>query len=185
MAPGRGLFELVQAVDLARRSAPDLVLVLLGGGSSVDRLRALVSELGIQDHVRFIGPTPHDRVPEFLGACRIGVVPWPASWDMEVNWPVKMAEYLSFGLPAVLTDIVPHRIVPADASFVFWAPTGSPRDLADAILAAYGRRDDLAKLGRQAADWAGSRLTWSAQFQILEGVLAPDQRCGSPGPPSD
>jgi len=146
-------------------------LLLLGDGPARQELQDLAGRLDLRDHVWFVDPVPHDRVPEFLAAAAVGLAPWPATWDMEVNSPLKLAEYLCFGLPVVLTDITPHRIVPADAPFAFWAPSATPADMAEAILSAHRNRPRLAALGRAARGWAGPRLGWSSQFEILESVL--------------
>src|SRR5207245_7759305 len=74
-------------------------------------------------------------------------------------------------LPVVLTGITPHRIVGKDAPFAFWARSTDPLDLAAALAQAYAERPRLADLGRQAREWAASRLTWSSQAATLEGVL--------------
>jgi glycosyltransferase involved in cell wall biosynthesis len=168
---GRGLADAMRGVDIARRTAPDLAFVLLGDGGAREDLRSLVVELGLRDVVRFIDPVPQDRVPDFLRSATVGLAPWPPSWDMQANRPLKLTEYLCMGLPVVLTDITPHRIVPADAPFAFWAGDGGPQAFADAILEAYAARDDLPALGRTAAAWAAPRLGWAEQFAVLEGAI--------------
>jgi glycosyltransferase involved in cell wall biosynthesis len=171
LSAGRGLFEAVRAVDIARREVPDLTLLFLGAGPARSELATAAERLGLGPHVAFVDPVPHDRVPEFLAAGHVGLAPWPATWDMEVNSPLKLAEYLSFGLPVVLTDTVPHRIVPPDAPFAFWAPRCDPESLARAMADAAHRRDELAALGRRAREWASTRLGWAAQVDILEEAL--------------
>jgi glycosyltransferase involved in cell wall biosynthesis len=161
----------MRGVDIARRTAPDLAFVLLGDGGAREDLRSLVVELGLRDVVRFIDPVPQDRVPDFLRSATVGLAPWPPSWDMQANRPLKLTEYLCMGLPVVLTDVTPHRIVPADAPFAFWAGDGGPQAFADAILEAYAARDDLPALGRTAAAWAAPRLGWAEQFAVLEGAI--------------
>jgi glycosyltransferase involved in cell wall biosynthesis len=168
---GRGLLQAVRAVDLARRDVPDLTLLFLGAGPGRGELEGLVERLDLGTRVAFLDPVPHHRVPEFLAAAHVGLAPWPPTWDMEVNSPLKLAEYLSFGLPVVITDIVPHRIVPPDAPFAFWASTAEPEALAGAMVEAAGRRDQLADLGRQAGEWARPRLGWAAQVDVLEEAL--------------
>jgi glycosyltransferase involved in cell wall biosynthesis len=185
LSAGRGLFEAVQAVSLVRRSLPDVLLVFLGDGSARRDLQVQVESLGLRDHVWFLDPVPHERVSEFLGAADVGLAPWPATWDMEVNRPLKLAEYLCFGLPVILTDVASHHVIPADASFAFWAPAARPSEIADAILAAHRRRAELPALGAMAKAWALPRLGWSPQFAILEDVLTSVVQGPSPSQPPD
>ena len=168
---GRGLANAIRGVDIARRTVRDLVFVLLGDGGARDDLRSLVDELGLRETVRFIDPVPQDRVPDFLRAATVGLAPWPPTWDMQANRPLKLTEYLCMGLPVVLTDITPHRIVPADAPYAFWAADGAPHAFAEAIAEAHAVADELPSLGRQAAAWAAPRLGWSQQFAALEAAI--------------
>jgi glycosyltransferase involved in cell wall biosynthesis len=168
---GRGLADAIRGVAIAGRSAPDLTLVLLGDGGARRELERLVARLGATGHIRFLDPVPHDRVPAFLRTADVGLAPWPPSWDMQANRPLKLTEYLCSGLPVVMTDITPHRIVPHDASFAFWAGDGTPEAFASAILSARAVGPELRGRGRLAAAWAAPRLGWSRQFEILEDTV--------------
>jgi glycosyltransferase involved in cell wall biosynthesis len=171
MTPNRGLFESVAAVDRIRASAPDVLLLLLGSGSAVSALREEVVRLSLEDHVRFLPPVAHDAVPDLIRGADVGLVPLPPRWEWQMSSPLKLAEDLCLGLPVVLTDITPHRIVPRTAPFAFWAGDGTPEELGAAILAARSRRAELRALGEEARTWAGPRLRWSTQLEVLERVL--------------
>ncbi len=168
---GRGLADAIRGVAIASRDVPDLRFVLLGDGAARRDLRDLAARLGLGDRVRFLDPVPHERVPPFVRAADVGLAPWPPSWDMQANRPLKLTEYLCLGLPVVITDITPHRIVPRDAPFAFWAGDGSPEAFARAIREARAVRGRLPELGAQAAAWARPRLGWSRQFAVLESVI--------------
>ncbi len=171
MSPGRGLFESLRAFEIVRRQASDVAMVLLGDGVARPRLEALARRLGVEQDVAFLDPVPLDRVPEFLAQADVGLAPWPATWDMEANCPLKLTEYLCTGLPVVLTDMRAHRIVPPSAPFAFWAMGSTPEDLADAMLRAVRARPRLPRLGAEARAWGRSRLGWSPQFAVLEETV--------------
>jgi glycosyltransferase involved in cell wall biosynthesis len=158
-------------VAIAAPDVPDLRFVLLGDGGARRDLESLTAQLGLSDRVRFVDPVPNDQVPAFIRASDVGLAPWPPSWDMQANRPLKLTEYLCLGLPVVLTDITPHRIVPTDAPFAFWAGAGTPEDFATAIRGAHARRERLPGLGDTAARWARPRLGWSDQFDVLEAAI--------------
>jgi glycosyltransferase involved in cell wall biosynthesis len=182
MTPNRGLFESVEAVARVRETAPDVLLLLLGSGSAVPALRAEVARLGLDEHVQFLPSIAHDAVPEVARRADVGLVPLPPRWEWQMSSPLKLAEDLCLGLPVVLTDITPHRIVPRGAPFAFWAGSGSPAELAGAVLEARSRRAELSVLGDGARAWAEPRLGWSAQLEVLESVL---QRVGVRGAAAD
>jgi len=171
MTSGRGLFEAIRAIEIARKEEPEIALVLLGDGAARPKLEDMARRLGLGADVVFLDPVPLDRVPEFLAQANVGLAPWPATWDMEVNCPLKLTEYLCTGLPVVVTDVKSHRIIPRDAPFAFWAPASTADGLARAMSRAANARQDLARLGADARAWARPRLGWSKQFAILEEKL--------------
>jgi glycosyltransferase involved in cell wall biosynthesis len=166
ISPGRGLFEALRGFGAARSDGPELALVFLGAGPSVGALRRLTSDLGLTDCVWFVPSVPHHRVLEFLGAADVGLVPLPPRWKWEVSSPVKLAEYLCAGVPVVMTDIAPHRIVPRDSPFAFWCEDASPRSFEAAFrkVRTYG---SLEAAGALARSWASERLSWEAQLEPL------------------
>jgi glycosyltransferase involved in cell wall biosynthesis len=171
MTGGRGLFQAVEAVARARSRAPDLTLVLLGGGPAVPALKTLAARSGLAREILFLDPVPYDRVPQFILSADVGLAPWPGVWQWEIQSPLKLAEYLSLGLPSVMTAIRPHQIVPHDASFAFWAESAEPAHLAAALLQARANRDRLPAAGLDARRWAEKNLGWTTQLAVLERVL--------------
>ncbi len=76
---------------------PDWRLRLYGGGSEEKRLRALVAELSLHNHVYFMGTTP-DLPGEFAKASIVAVTSRREVLGMAVN------EALSCGVPIVGFD---------------------------------------------------------------------------------
>jgi D-inositol-3-phosphate glycosyltransferase len=80
-----GRIQPLKGVDLAIRATEQLthaldrppLLMIVGGASGnggereVDRLQALVSASGIEEHVRFVGPQPHTLLPTFYQAADV------------------------------------------------------------------------------------------------------------------
>jgi glycosyltransferase involved in cell wall biosynthesis len=179
VSAGRGLDQTLRAMALATPVAPDLALVVLGDGPALPALQRLAKELRLDEDVWFVPPVSHDRVLGFLRAASAGVVPLPPRWEWQVSSPVKLAEYLCAGRPVVLTDIVPHRIVPRDEPFVFWAGSGTAEELARAFVAVAASAGRLRELGEEARTWAAPRLGWERQ---LEPLLAVAMRLGDAVP---
>lgn len=65
MAPEKSMEVVVQAFAHLRPSQ-DAWLVMVGGGPSLDFLRALAGRLGVHERVRFLGPQPWERVVAWM-----------------------------------------------------------------------------------------------------------------------
>ncbi|GAB1824568.1 hypothetical protein HerbRD11066_77330 [Herbidospora sp. RD11066] len=95
--PDKAFDRLVRAFAMVADKRPDWRLRLYGGGSEEKRLRALVAELNLHNHVYFMGTTP-DLPGEFAKASIVAVSSRREVLGMAVN------EALSCGVPIVGYD---------------------------------------------------------------------------------
>lgn len=56
-------------------------------------------------NVRMVGPKPHDEALRFLSALDVALIPYRLAPAMAAASPVKLHEYLAYGLPVVSTDL--------------------------------------------------------------------------------
>ncbi len=154
--PGGGGDVLLCALRLLLDAGAEATLAIAGGASPAGRraLEQLTAGLGLSNAVEWVGPLPHERVPEFLGEAHVCVAPFappPDAGDMDFG-SLKLAEYLASGRPAVAADTALHRELAGDAA-LFFRP-GDPNDLAEKIVA-LGRdpalAEEIAQRGRARA----------------------------------
>jgi glycosyltransferase involved in cell wall biosynthesis len=88
------------------RSFPQGTLVLVGPRRPAsEAMRRGLAALEAQPNVVFVGQVPVERVPFFVAACDVGLLPYRQNAWTEHIHPLKMYEYLACGLPVVATDI--------------------------------------------------------------------------------
>ena len=94
----KGQSVALRALAEARRALPQirLELVLAGIGEDEPMLRALATELGVGDLVRFIGWVEYDDLPDRLAEADALVI--PSRWD---PYPVAVIEAMAAGLPVL------------------------------------------------------------------------------------
>jgi glycosyltransferase involved in cell wall biosynthesis len=80
-------------------------IVLIGDGEDRSRVERLVRELGLQGYVELTGWLPEAEVFERLGTADLGLEP---NMEPFVS-PVKVMEYMAFGLPFVAFDLEETR----------------------------------------------------------------------------
>jgi glycosyltransferase involved in cell wall biosynthesis len=142
---------------------PELILVMkyaIAQGDLAKRIPALVCELGLQNRVRILGPSPtpetsHRVMADLLALADVAVsVP---SWDG--GTPATLFEALASEAALVLSDIDTNReFLTPDREARFCRP-GDPEDLARALAAALDpnwRREAIHR-GREIARTCASR----------------------------
>ena len=97
LVPVKAYDRLIRAFDIVAGKRPDWRLRLYGGGPEEKRLRALVGELNLHNHVFFMGTTP-DLVGEFAKASIVAVTSRAETLGMTV------LEALGCGVPVVGFD---------------------------------------------------------------------------------
>jgi glycosyltransferase involved in cell wall biosynthesis len=137
-AGGLRAWKGVELLAGAARRLPDVRFVVAGGlEQDVARIRALFRGLA---NVRIDGFQPPARVPLYLAAGDVGVVPNRSSPAISARYtsPLKVFEALAAGLPLVASDLPSLReLLRADVDAVLVAPDDEAA-LADGIARLLG-----------------------------------------------
>jgi glycosyltransferase involved in cell wall biosynthesis len=164
-----GTFVLFEALKLLARGGLRPSVRLAGYTDGEQGRAALESALrrdGLMELVRFDGRLPHDEVPAWLRAGRVGLVLLQPVPKFMKNIPSKMFEYWACGLPVLASDLPPARqfLTPGKNGFLF-SPT-SAADLAERI--AYLIRHPASARALGAAGRRMIETRWNNERQIDE-----------------
>ncbi len=155
-----GIDLLIRAVDLARRQAPDLSLMIHGGGDYREELVKLADELKLHDYIQFTTTfVPSAELPNLIRQAHVGVVPYRRDVFTDGILPTKLMEYTALGLPTIVAR-TPAVEAYFDDSMVEYFSAENVEDLAASILKLYhqpARRAELA----QKADAFNQRYNWA------------------------
>jgi glycogen synthase len=148
-----GLEDLVDAVRLARRAVPDLLVIIAGGGPLRDELSHRAAD--IADNVRLVGYLPDAELPLAFRAADFSIVP---SVALE-GFGLIVAESLAAGTPVLVSDVggLPETLAGFAESCIIRdrSPSGLAAVMSDAVQ---GRlplpsADACVRHARQRFDW--------------------------------
>jgi 1,4-alpha-glucan branching enzyme len=125
----KGIDVLIKAVHIAIESIPELTVHIAGVGPYEDKLKAMVKELNLEDHIKFVGFIS-DEVKRFqyYKACKIVVA--PTRWDLQ---PYAVVEAAASGKPSIISDAGNAGMV-EDAKMGFLFKSEDAEDLAAKIV---------------------------------------------------
>jgi glycosyltransferase involved in cell wall biosynthesis len=175
MAERLGVDLLIRAVARLRDRVPGARLHLWGHGDDLPDFQRLATELGIGESIAFNEKGfPLKDLPHQLGAMDVGVVGNRRSAACDLMLPVKLLEYVSLGIPAVVPRLRTIEHYFSDQMVSFYEPE-NVESLTDAILGMHAdpdrRRAQAARAGTFLADhgWQrqGAELVTMYQ-QLLE-----------------
>ncbi|MEO7741414.1 MAG: glycosyltransferase family 4 protein [Usitatibacter sp.] len=159
--------------DLGRH---DIHFGLVGGGTSLDEMKALAKELGVADYVTFTGRVPDADLLAMLNTADVCVNPDIANDMNDKSTMNKIMEYMALAKPIVQFDLAEGRFSAQDASV--YAAKNDARDLAAKMVELIddpARRARMGEFGRRRVE---NELEWRYEVPKL---LAAYERLGAKG----
>lgn len=165
-----GLHLLLQALALMLPAAPQLVLLLVGGGPCDGALRRQAAELGLLEHVVFCGRVPHQAVAQYYGLVDILVYPRLKMRLTDLVTPLKPLEAMAQGRLLVASDVGGHRELIDDGRTGMLFAAGDPQALAAKVLALLAAPQHWPALRSQARRFVETERTWTASVERYRAV---------------
>jgi glycosyltransferase involved in cell wall biosynthesis len=153
------------AILLSEHNRSDWRCVLIGKGPAMGELQQLAVELGVAEKVHFTGWVDYEKVPSYIAATDICVVPDPSNEYNDHSTIVKVMEYMAQAKPVVAFDLPEHRVTVEDTAL--FARANDEHDFARQLLRLMddsNLRQTLGNAGRQRVMEA---LTWKHQEEHL------------------
>ena len=147
--------------------------ILIGKGPAVEDLRRLATELGIAANMHFTGWVDYEKVPRYIAATDICVVPDPSNEYNDHSTIVKVMEYMAQAKPVVAFDLPEHRTTAGDTAL--YATPNDEREFASHLLQLMDDPQLRQSLGAAGRKRVMESLTWKHQetqllaaYQCLE-----------------
>jgi len=155
-----GLAVLLAALGRIVEAAPEVRLLLVGGGPQEAMLRRAAAGLG--QHVVFTSRVPHDDVPRYYGLVDVFVYPRISIRLTELVTPLKPLEAMAQRRLVVASDVGGHRELIADGQTGYLFPAGDPDAVASTVLRVLAERDRWDRVRAAARDFVERERCWQA-----------------------
>lgn len=165
--PIYGIDVIARAFVIAAKQRPELRLTLLGGGSQAAAIRQILLVGGVYHLVEFPGYVSYDDLPDYYRKADVYL-----SASHSDGTSISLLEAMACGTPPIVSDIPGNQewVVPGLNGWLF--TDGDETDLANNILAAMKKRNNLAELGKRVRQQVETRADWSQNFPMLEKAYA-------------
>lgn len=169
-----GLDLLLEAFPHILEQAPDVRILLVGGGPQAERLEEQARRLGVADRVVFTGRVPHDRVQRYYDLVDLLVYPRHSMRLTELVTPLKPLEAMAQGRLLVASDVGGHRelIRHGETGWLFRAD--DVESLARTVLDTLARESEWPQVRAAGRHFVEEERTWArsvARYRpIYEGL---------------
>lgn len=140
-------------------------LNLYGGGAGTEGVKAMAEMLGISDRLSFV--PSYSSIQQVWGNAHVLVMA-----SRYEGLPLALAEAMSLGRPAVVTDVADCAILLRDGTDGFVAASPTVSAYAEAMERLWERRSELSQMGANAAQRARDFLPQDPVHSAAEAILA-------------
>ena len=171
----KGLHHLIEAI--AKPNPLPVTLEIVGTGSYESELRKHCTDLGLDDHVRFLGFIRREKLPDLYRSADLFALP-----SQTESFGLVFAEAMACGLPVVATTVggIPE-LVRHEIDGLLTAPA-SPDEVRSALQRLIHSPGERLSMGRSARLRIEEKYTWSSitrqYLSHYDEILS-----GSPGCP--
>jgi glycosyltransferase involved in cell wall biosynthesis len=160
MGKQEGIDLLLQSVKyiVHDKGRTDVHFGLVGGGTSLEEMKAYANELGVSGFVTFTGRVPDEELLEMLNTADVCVNPDVANDMNDKSTMNKIMEYMALGKPIVQFDLAEGRFSAQNASL--YARNNDVVDLAEKILYLLDRPEERVKMGEFGKRRVENELEW-------------------------
>ncbi|HEY0985333.1 glycosyltransferase family 4 protein [Schlesneria sp.] len=143
----------------------DIHFGIVGGGTSLDEMKAYAAELGVADYVTFTGRVPDQQLLEMLNTADVCVNPDVANDMNDKSTMNKIMEYMALGKPIVQFDLTEGRFSAQEASL--YAKHNDPVDMAEKVVSLLDNPEQRQKMGEYGRRRVQNELEWKYEVPKL------------------
>jgi len=167
-----GLDLLIEALPLILERAPDVKLLLVGGGPQEANLKVQAAALNLADKVVFVGRVPHSEVNRYYDLVDLLAYPRHAMRLTDLVTPLKPLEAMAQGRLLIASDVGGHQELIEDGHTGMLFRAGDVADLADKALAALNLPDGGATLRTHGRQFVESERNWAKSIANYQDIYA-------------
>jgi len=162
LRPVKGVKYLIRAMDIVVRRKADIRLILIGDGPDRHELEGMTKDLILGNQITFIGKVPHEKVPEFMVASDIFILP-----SLSEGLPGVIIEAFAAAIPIVATSVGALPEIIREGENGFLVEPKNPEQLAEKILLLLGNSELRNKFSEN-NKLKSKNYTWDCVVDLLE-----------------
>lgn len=154
----QGLDIAIKAVDLVRKSIPELKFEIYGSGTDESYLKNLVTMLSLDGIISFHDSVPLEIIASKMAEADLGIDPKLKDGFSNEAFSTKVLEFMMLGVPVIISNTSAHMryIEPSTAKYF---EAGDEKELANCIRALYNDKALRESIITQAEQFM-QRMNW-------------------------
>jgi len=166
----RGAFEILKAVKRIKETLPQIKVLLMGKYyplSIKEDLQDYINKNNLSNHIELRDAVPYKEVARYYQLSKVGLVLWKKVKTFEMCMPIKVFEYMAFGLPIIGSDFGHIKdYIKKDSCGITVSPEDT-QSIASAILLLLKDHDLYQKYSENGLRASLIKYRWELEFDKL------------------
>lgn len=174
VTPRKGQETVIRALPRIVAACPDTHYFMIGLPAIKSQLQRLADELGVAEHVHFLGRLSGEQVVQWVNLCDVFVMTSTQTEDGDFEgYGIAVVEAALCGKPSVVSNDSGLVEAIVDGETGIAVPQGNPTATADAILSLIGASSDerRQRMGAAARARAAAEQTWTLRARQYDALL--------------
>jgi N-acetyl-alpha-D-glucosaminyl L-malate synthase BshA len=160
----KGVRYLIHAMRIVSQKELGARLILVGDGEERQYLEKLTRDLNLGDSVTFLGKVLNEKVPEYMAAADVFVLP-----SLSEGFPVVILEAMASGLPIIATIVRGMPEIVHDGENGFLVQARNPAQIAKRLILLLEDDQLRGKISRNNKERVND-YTWEKVIDSIEQV---------------
>jgi glycosyltransferase involved in cell wall biosynthesis len=165
-----GLDLLLEAVKHLITKRQDVQFAIVGGGTSLEDIKKMASEMGLEDYVDFYGRVSDEKLLDVLNTCDVCVNPDKPTVMNNLSTMNKIMEYMALKKPIVQFDLKEGKASAQKASL--YAKNNDTQDFAEKIMWLLDHEQESSEMAEYGYNRVLSKLSWEHESIKLSEFYA-------------
>ncbi|HEV7232278.1 MAG TPA: glycosyltransferase [Bacteroidia bacterium] len=162
----RGAEEALEAMQYLDQA----VLLIIGSGDVIPRLKQMSRELRLEGKVLFIGRLPFQELRLYTHLADLGLsLDKDSNLNYRYSLPNKIFDYIQAGVPVFVSNLPEIRKIVEQYGVGVISPDHNPRNMAT-LMAEKLSDEALMKVWKENTKLAAEKLCWEEEEKVLEEV---------------
>ncbi len=136
-------------------------------GSPLDWINHEIKKRQLDENFKILPFADYLNVYEYLSNAKIGIIPLPPYSKFMKNIPVKMFEFMGFGMPVVLSDLPPSRQFIKGENCAISVEPDNIDEYANAIKLLLNDPETAIKMGKNGQKLVFNKYNWAIEEKKL------------------
>jgi glycosyltransferase involved in cell wall biosynthesis len=166
----RGAWNLMNAVRALKPTMPELKVLLIGKIQPPElreEMQTFIIRHDLQNTIEMKAQVPHEQVGKYYKDSRVGLLLWQPIRSLKIKMPIKLFEYMAFGLPLVGSNFGHIAELIRKESCGLLVDPGNLEEVVQAIKSLLQKENMYAAMSNQGIEATHREFNWQLEMDRL------------------